>query len=110
MASSGIRAATSRARDVVIVGGGHNALTSAAYLARAGLDVLVLERRHVLGGAAITEEMVPGFKFSRASYLAGLLRPKIIEDLRFAHACKKFISLRSTHGVLFCCTDSRNMG
>jgi phytoene dehydrogenase-like protein len=70
------------ARDVIIVGGGHNALVSAAYLAKSGLDVLLLERRHVLGGAAVTEEIVPGFKFSRASYLAGLLRPAIIEDLK----------------------------
>lgn len=50
----------------------------------AGLDVLVLERRHVVGGAAVSEEMVPGFKFSRGSYLAGLLRPQIIEDLDLA--------------------------
>lgn len=65
----------------VIIGGGHNGLVSAAYLAKAGVDVLVLERRHRIGGAAVTEEMVPGFKFSRASYLAGLLRPHIIKDL-----------------------------
>eukprot|EP00937_MAST-01D_sp_MAST-1D-sp2_P000998 g998.t1 len=71
-----------RERDVIIVGGGHNALTSAAYLAGRGLDVLLLERRHLLGGAAVTEELVPGFKFSRASYLAGLLRPQIIEELQ----------------------------
>ncbi|XP_004346387.2 Pyridine nucleotide-disulfide oxidoreductase domain-containing protein [Capsaspora owczarzaki ATCC 30864] len=68
--------------DAVIVGGGHNGLVSAAYLAKAGMKVLVLERRHVLGGAAITEEIVPGFKFSRASYLLSLLRPVVIEDLK----------------------------
>eukprot|EP00638_Chattonella_subsalsa_P017957 CAMPEP_0117863124 /NCGR_PEP_ID=MMETSP0950-20121206/5402_1 /TAXON_ID=44440 /ORGANISM="Chattonella subsalsa, Strain CCMP2191" /LENGTH=561 /DNA_ID=CAMNT_0005713849 /DNA_START=54 /DNA_END=1737 /DNA_ORIENTATION=+ len=67
--------------DIIIVGGGHNALVSAAYLSKAGLDVLVLERRHVLGGAAVTEEIFPGFKFSRASYLAGLLRPQVIKEL-----------------------------
>ena len=72
---------SARKRDVVIVGGGHNALVSAAYLARAGLDVLLLERRHVLGGAAVTEELYPGFKYSRASYLAGLMRPRVIEEL-----------------------------
>lgn len=67
--------------DTIIVGGGHNGLVAAAYLAKAGLKPLVLERRHVVGGAAITEEVVKGFKFSRASYLAGLLRPHIIKDL-----------------------------
>ena len=74
-------APTRTTRDVIIVGGGHNGLVSAAYLARQGLDVLVLERRHVVGGAAVTEELYPGFKFSRASYLAGLLRPSIITEL-----------------------------
>ena len=73
--------ASTRECDVVIVGGGHNGLTTAAYLARAGLDVVVLERRHCLGGAAVTEEIVPGFKFSRASYLAGLMRPQVIAEL-----------------------------
>lgn len=70
-------APSSKKRDVIIIGGGHNGLVSAAYLAKHGLDVLVLERRHTVGGAAVTEEMVPGFKFSRASYLAGLLRPQV---------------------------------
>ena len=68
--------------DVIIVGGGHNGLVAAAYLAKNGQRVLVLERRHVIGGAAVTEELVPGFKFSRASYLAGLLRPRIIKELQ----------------------------
>jgi phytoene dehydrogenase-like protein len=67
--------------DVIVIGGGHNGLTCAAYLARAGRKVLVLERRHVLGGAAVTEEVVPGFKFSVASYVVSLLRPEIIRDL-----------------------------
>lgn len=70
-----------RERDVIIVGGGHNGLIAAAYLARAGLDTLVLERRPILGGAATTEEIFPGFKFSRFSYLAGLLRPSVVEEL-----------------------------
>ena len=68
--------------DAVIIGGGHNGLISAAYLARAGQRTLVLERRHVLGGAAVTEEIVPGFRFSVASYVVSLLRPEVIRDLR----------------------------
>lgn len=64
--------------DALVVGAGHNGLIAAAYLARAGLSVAVLERRHVIGGAAVTEELIPGFKFSRCSYLLSLLRPSII--------------------------------
>src|SRR5689334_5887285 len=67
--------------DVVVIGGGHNGLVNAAYLARAGKRVLVLERRHVLGGAAVTEEVFPGFKFSVCSYVVSLLRPEIIREL-----------------------------
>src|ERR687886_695949 len=67
--------------DAIVIGGGHNGLVNARYLARAGRKVLVLERRHVLGGAAVTEEIFPGFKFSVASYVVSLLRPEIIREL-----------------------------
>ena len=67
--------------DCIVIGGGHNGLATAAYLARAGKKVLVLERRYVLGGAAVTEEVFPGFKFSVASYVVSLLRPEIIREL-----------------------------
>jgi len=67
--------------DVVVVGGGHNGLVAGAYLAKSGLTTAVLERRHIVGGAAVTEEIIPGYKFSRASYVLSLLRPQIFADL-----------------------------
>jgi phytoene dehydrogenase-like protein len=67
--------------DAIVIGGGHNGLVNAAYLAKAGKKVLVLERRHVLGGAAVTEEIIPGFLFSECSYVVSLLRPEIIREL-----------------------------
>src|SRR5437660_6382411 len=71
-------------RDVIVVGGGHNGLTAAAYLAGAGLTVTILERRAVVGGAAVTEEFHPGFRNSVAAYAVSLLNPKIIRDLDLA--------------------------
>ncbi|MDP8921480.1 MAG: NAD(P)/FAD-dependent oxidoreductase [Chloroflexota bacterium] len=68
--------------DAIVVGGGHNGLVCAAYLARAGLDVLVLERRQVLGGASVTEELFPGYRVSTAAYLLSLLQPKVVTDLQ----------------------------
>jgi phytoene dehydrogenase-like protein len=69
-------------RDAVIIGGGHNGLVCAAYLAAAGMKVTVLERRRVVGGAALTEEFFPGFRNSVASYTVSLLNPKVIRDLQ----------------------------
>src|SRR3954451_23022118 len=70
--------------DAVIIGGGHNGLVCAAYLAMAGLKVVVLERRGIVGGAAVTEEFHPGFRNSTASYTVSLLAPEVIADLRLA--------------------------
>ena len=70
--------------DVVIIGGGHNGLVCACYLARAGLSVRVLERRGVVGGAAVTEEFHPGFRNSTLAYTVSLLDPRVIRDLRLA--------------------------
>src|SRR5512141_52389 len=67
--------------DAIIIGAGHNGLVTAAYLARAGRRVLVLERRELVGGCAVTEELWPGFKVSTASYVNSLFRPEIIRDL-----------------------------
>jgi phytoene dehydrogenase-like protein len=69
-------------RDVVVVGGGHNGLACAAYLGRAGLDVVVLERRDVIGGAAATEEPWPGYRVSSASYVVSLMPPRIVDELQ----------------------------
>ncbi|MCH8082748.1 MAG: NAD(P)/FAD-dependent oxidoreductase [Myxococcales bacterium] len=70
--------------DAIIIGGGHNGLTCAAYLAKAGRDVLVLERRHLVGGAAVSEEIYPGFTYTVFSYVVSLLRPEVIRELELA--------------------------
>src|SRR6202790_1292445 len=70
--------------DAVIIGGGHNGLVCACYLAKGGLSVAVFERRHVVGGAAVTEEFHPGFRNSTASYTVSLLDPQVIRDLKLA--------------------------
>src|SRR5688500_19037055 len=75
---------TTTTTDVVILGGGHNGLVCAFYLAKAGLKVRVLERRSIVGGAAVTEEFHPGFRNSTASYTVSLLNPQVIRDLRLA--------------------------
>lgn len=97
--------------DAIIIGGGHNGLTAAAYLAKSGKKVLVLERRHVLGGAAVTEEIYPGFKYSVCSYVVSLLRPEVIRELELPKYDLEIIPLDSTFtpmpdgNYLFRCGD-----
>jgi phytoene dehydrogenase-like protein len=85
-----------RRYDAIVIGGGHNGLVSAAYLARGGLSVVVCERRHVLGGAAVTEEFFPGFRFSVASYVVSLLRPEIIRELQLSRHGLEILPLDGT--------------
>ena len=73
-----------RAYDCIVIGGGHNGLVTAAYLAKAGRSVCVLERRHVLGGCATTEELWPGYRVSTAAYVVSLLRTDIIRELKLS--------------------------
>ncbi|MEJ2263806.1 MAG: NAD(P)/FAD-dependent oxidoreductase [Anaerolineales bacterium] len=82
--------------DAIIIGAGHNGLVNAAYLARSGKKALVLERRNVLGGASVTEEVFPGFKFSVFSYVVSLLRPEIIRDLHLPEHGLTILPLEST--------------
>src|SRR2546427_12969207 len=82
--------------DVIIIGGGHNGLVGAAYLARAGRRVLLLERRPVVGGAAVSEQVFPGFTFSVFSYVVSLLRPEIIRDLELPRHGLHILPLEST--------------
>src|SRR5512142_2881385 len=85
--------------DAILIGAGHNGLVCATYLAKAGLKVLVLERRNVVGGAAVTEEFHHGFRNSVAAYTVSLLQPKVIRDLELAaHGLK--IVLRKANNLL----------
>ena len=86
----------SRRWDAIVIGGGHNGLTCAAYLARAGQRVLVLERRHLLGGATVSEELFPGFTYSACSYVVSLLRPWIMRDLDLAAHGLEILPLEAT--------------
>src|SRR5215469_11572492 len=81
--------------DVLIIGAGHNGLTCAAYLARSGLRVRVVERRKVLGGAAVTAEFHPGFRNSVASYTVSLLNPRIISELGLTERGLKIVERRA---------------
>ena len=78
---AGAASASDRTYDAIVIGGGHNGLVNGAYLAKAGLKTLILERRNFVGGAAITEELYPGFSFTTFSYALSLLRPQIVQDL-----------------------------
>ncbi len=82
--------------DAIVIGGGHNGLVNAAYLAKAGKKVLVLERRHLVGGATVTEELFPGFKYSVFSYVISLMRPEIIRDLELPKHGLTILPLEST--------------
>lgn len=86
----------SKRYDAIVIGGGHNGLVAAAYLARAGRKTLVLERRPLVGGAAVSEEVFPGFKFSVFSYVVSLLRPEIIRDLDLPSHGLQILPLEST--------------
>jgi phytoene dehydrogenase-like protein len=78
--------------DAIVIGGGHNGLTAAAYLARGGLRTLVLERREILGGACVTEEIAPGVRASTTSYIASMLRPEVIRDLQLGRHGLKMVA------------------
>src|SRR5499425_2650473 len=87
--------------DAIVVGGGHNGLTAAAYLARGGLKTLVLERREIVGGCCVTEETAPGCKASTTSYIASMLRPEVISDLKVAEHGLRMVSCDPAIQVVF---------
>ena len=98
------------AYDALIVGAGHNGLTCACYLAAKGLRVVVVERRAVVGGAAVTEEFHPGFRNSTASYTVSLLNPKVIRDLRLAEHGLRVVERPFSNFLPLSDTDSIRVG
>jgi phytoene dehydrogenase-like protein len=99
-ATNGAPARGPRSYDAIVVGGGHNGLTTTAYLARAGLRVLCLERREILGGACVTEELWPGARVSRCAYVVSMLQPKIVADLELERYGYKAIPLDPAYVAL----------
>ena len=86
--------------DVIVIGGGHNGLIAAGYLAKAGRTVLLLEKRKVVGGAAITEEFYPGFKFSSLADGSGHLAPDVVADLNLSQHGFQILPTRSPHIII----------
>ena len=87
---------TNNTYDAIVIGGGHNGLVAGAYLARAGKKTLILEKRHLVGGAAVTEEVFPGFKFTVFSYVVSLFRPEIVRELNLPAHGLTLLPLEST--------------
>ncbi|HAV49519.1 MAG TPA: FAD-dependent oxidoreductase, partial [Brevundimonas sp.] len=96
--------------DAVVLGGGHNGLVCAWYMARAGLKVRVLERRPVVGGAAVTEEFHPGYRNSTASYTVSLLNPKVIADMQLARHGLRVVERRMSNFLPLPGGDSLSVG
>ncbi len=92
----------SESYDAIVVGAGHNGLTAAGYLGKAGLKTLVLEQRPIVGGSAVTEEIHPGFRVSTVSYVVSLLQSKVIQDLELRHHGFEMLPLE---GALAVCGD-----